>query len=341
MHFAWEEKKHWIGIIAIVILVCCTLIPTPWRENFSQDSQSWSASNYHRKWHDKTDTIIVTAHFKEDLAWLRKSPYPVVVCSKAGADKAALTPDAKCTMKFNRGREFGSYLKFIIEYYDQLPLYVAFIHGHETAWHQQLHIFDAIRCAKKKQFGYISLNNSIFPKLEWSKGNKGYDTHGIALGGAFQALLDGRLATLLLPRLLRAIHRLKRPNTVANKGGLQALVRSRISSIQSDYDLGLGFEMIWPLIFGEPTDIMISPHEYKESRFACNVRDDVASRRVAPYLQKVYIVIMVTEHTRSSRANLKASYLLFQSCMHLIISSFDKVRHQLISTRNSMMDTSK
>jgi hypothetical protein len=60
----------------------------------------------------------------------------------------------------NIGRESTSYLEFIIRHYDNLPQYVAFLHGHETAWHQKedvlhrLNTFSPDTCMKN----YISLN---------------------------------------------------------------------------------------------------------------------------------------------------------------------------------------
>lgn len=107
------------------------------------------------------DLVIVTAHFSEDLNWLKAAPYPVVVCTKEGAATPAIPADPRCTMP-NVGREATSYLKYIIEYYDELPEYVAFIHGHETAWHQTVDILQAINGAKYNEYGFIGLNGIFF-----------------------------------------------------------------------------------------------------------------------------------------------------------------------------------
>ena len=111
-----------------------------------------------KTWNRDTDYVIVSSHFNEDLGWLKRSPYPVVVCSKLHSD-AALPIDQKCSSPINKGKEVTAYLKFIIEYYDDLPKNVAFIHGHEKAWHQHLDIFDAIKCADARKYGFVSLNN--------------------------------------------------------------------------------------------------------------------------------------------------------------------------------------
>ena len=72
-----------------------------------------------------------------------------------------------------------------------------------------------------------------------------------------------------------------------------------VFTIEDDYVVGLGFEMLWPMIFGEPWDIAIPASEYKKSRFSCSVRD-IAGSEEMPTLNKVYIVIMAT--TRNKKA---------------------------------------
>lgn len=36
----------------------------------------------------------------------------------------------------NKGDEVASYLRFIVDYWDTLPEYTAFVHGHDVSWHQ-------------------------------------------------------------------------------------------------------------------------------------------------------------------------------------------------------------
>jgi hypothetical protein len=61
----------------------------------------------------------------------------------------------------NTGLEASAYLKFILERYETLPEYTAFIHGHETAYHQQgdRHVLDMIRTSNLQR-GFIQLNNA-------------------------------------------------------------------------------------------------------------------------------------------------------------------------------------
>ena len=94
-------------------------------------------------WDSNTELVIVSAHYNEDLEWLKKAPVPVVVCGKEGEKDAAIPSNRKCKT-INEGNEASSYIKFIIEYYDNLPQYVLFIHGHETSPHQTRDIYNEI-----------------------------------------------------------------------------------------------------------------------------------------------------------------------------------------------------
>lgn len=114
------------------------------------------------------DLVIVSAHYKEDLEWLKRSNYPVIICDKPGGSDTSFDPDPTCTLNENKGREASSYLKYIIENYDNLPNKIAFIHGHEDADHQRYPkgLLRAIEDAKTDEFDFISLNNWIHLKKD-------------------------------------------------------------------------------------------------------------------------------------------------------------------------------
>jgi len=76
---------------------------------------------------------IITAHWKEDLTWLKNADVPVVLIDKEGAEPSPFVPQHTIP---NYGLEASSYLKYIVENYENLPDHVAFIHGHETSVHQ-------------------------------------------------------------------------------------------------------------------------------------------------------------------------------------------------------------
>lgn len=99
---------------------------------------------------------ICTSHFNEDLGWLDNSPWPLSIVHHEGG-----TPVDYTYLIPNIGFEVTSYLKYIIERYDSLPDHVAFIHGHETAFHQHgdRPMLDMIRDANIQKYDYIPLNN--------------------------------------------------------------------------------------------------------------------------------------------------------------------------------------
>jgi nucleoside-diphosphate-sugar epimerase len=101
---------------------------------------------------------IVTSHWKEDLTWLKKSKYPVVLIDKEGADPTCFEPQHVIP---NKGLDTAVIFTYIIKNYESLPDYVAFLHGHETAWHQ-VHakpMLEVISGAKIYKHDYIPLNN--------------------------------------------------------------------------------------------------------------------------------------------------------------------------------------
>lgn len=101
---------------------------------------------------------ICTSHFKEDLNWLKNSPWPVTVVDHEGASPHDF--ESAITIP-NVGNEVTAYLKFIIDRYDNLPEFTAFLHGHEESYHQLAGrpILDLIRGANTEKYEYISLNN--------------------------------------------------------------------------------------------------------------------------------------------------------------------------------------
>ena len=65
---------------------------------------------------DKTICLIVIAKYKEDISFIKKFKYPVKVYDKS----------KDC---INIGREAETYLRYIIDHYDNLPNHVIFLQG--------------------------------------------------------------------------------------------------------------------------------------------------------------------------------------------------------------------
>jgi hypothetical protein len=103
--------------------------------------------------------VIVTNHWNEDMEWLKKSKFPVVMFDKEGSTPSCFEPYMVLP---NKGGAESSYFKYIIENYDNLPDHVAFIHGHETAYHQKHNrpLLEVIEGANLAH-GYIPLNGWV------------------------------------------------------------------------------------------------------------------------------------------------------------------------------------
>lgn len=238
--------------------------------------------------------VIVTAHYSEDLEWLKKSKYPVILCDKPGAKSSSFTPDKKCTLNVNRGREASSYLKYIVEYYDNLPDRIVFLHGHENAVHQKYpkHLLQAIDDARK-DLDFVSLNNFINlkkshgepPKLpvheysqEFGDWKPAFDDMKENWETLFKPIVGFDMpeyfrfdisAQFIVTR--KAIHR-------HSKHVYQKLLNYVIEDGKNDHTRGAVLEFLWQSIFtdikndlcNEPTDPMYKEctnENYLRSRF--------------------------------------------------------------------------
>lgn len=111
---------------------------------------------------------VVTSKCTEDIGWLRTAfPNDLTVCAKREclAQYGDNMPiDEACSIEKNAGLETSAYLKYIksrLESDEPLPCEIAFVHGHETAWHHRYKgpLVDAIRRANATRAGgYVSLN---------------------------------------------------------------------------------------------------------------------------------------------------------------------------------------
>ena len=254
-----------VGSIAVAVaLVALLIISARGRtEGFEQQSRPWTVDS---------DMVIVTAHFTEDVAWLADASFPVVVCTKHGGTRPAIAPDDRCTLP-NAGREATSYLKFIYEYYYGLPRHVAFLHGHETAWHQRLPfpMMEAIVRAKTTRFGYVNVNNTPLHDHDLTK-NTGH------IHTMLHELWPAHFEPFLGPEP-RVIRQMCCAQFVVSRERIQSLPRraykrwldmfeQRVFAPfgKTDYDLAVAFEYLWPLIFGDPS--AVDTQRYARDRIA-------------------------------------------------------------------------
>ncbi len=219
--------------------------------------------------------VIVTSHYKEDLEWLKSSPWKVVICSKIGAPSLpTIKLDQTCLCE-NKGNECTSYLKYIITNYQNLPDYIAFIHGHENAWHQNLNIkgkyksniLNLIEKAKILDYDFISLNGTFIDDRK--KGE----------------LLGFDYLRSLWPEYFQSFLKIELPDYVFHDCCAQFIVhKSRILRLplkvwetwfhlfynpQINHKiLGYSFEYCWHILFGEsPVMEKFSKTKYLETYF--------------------------------------------------------------------------
>ena len=102
--------------------------------------------------------VLAISHYNEDLSWLStvSQYYPFILVSKTMQQgQGAIILDK------NVGNEVTAYLAYIIRWYETLPEYSVFLHGHNLHWHQFYGI-QFILDNLKFGDGYQNLNNIAF-----------------------------------------------------------------------------------------------------------------------------------------------------------------------------------
>ena len=139
-----------IFILGIIIGITCYQFyssNTPSIESFNQGANP----NLDVKMH------VVVSKYKEDTSWTKQLKYPVFVYTKEDIS-------SKYNIPVNKGNEASTYLKYIIDHYDQLPEYVAFVHGHESDWHHNESML-RLNDITMPENGYINLNDGSNRKM--------------------------------------------------------------------------------------------------------------------------------------------------------------------------------
>lgn len=97
------------------------------------------------------DALVVVAHYREDLTWLRKAKRPIAVVSKHNANKSIP----------NVGGDVSSYLWFLSRVsHDALPSWLLMIHAHERHWHHPTSQLHSIGIAlSQATLGFLNINH--------------------------------------------------------------------------------------------------------------------------------------------------------------------------------------
>ena len=200
------------------------------------------------------DLVIVSSHYNEDLEWLKsQKSIPYVICSKT-------LPSPQCDVKVNKGREASAYLKYIIDNWDALPQYVAFVHGHKTAWHQAHEdLLEVIKCAKYKEHDFISLNHNYEDNRRFDEKHPLFEfwtEH-------FEPYLKRPMPKYVLhdccAQFIVAKSRIKANPLEAYEHWYKATTEA-----ENDWQVGVWFEYMWHVIFGEPD---VVPERENRDRF--------------------------------------------------------------------------
>lgn len=198
---------------------------------------------------------IVSSKFKEDLNWLKNSDYPVFVVAK---DPAVVESGLDHYVMPNKGREAGSFIWYICNFWDKLPDRIAFIHGHEFSYHQTKHLFDAIEEHNDKDFHGLNGDNCFaYHDLDFICR---LPTDDQTLHSAFKmlwhVLLEKELGlcpeAILLESCAQFIvskQRIKRLPLSFYESILDFIYSTEIG--KSNYTIGAFFELVWHIIFGE------------------------------------------------------------------------------------------
>lgn len=195
------------------------------------------------RWFKQPNLVIVSSHWNEDLTWLKDSKYKVVVIDHMGSLPPAIRPT---TVIPNRGREASSYIRYIIDNYNNLPNYMAFIHGHEFAHHQKLGpILDLIDTTPLHSDTFVTLNSEPGPCKIWPKLCKDHWPHVFEkwFGScpSVPPCLDAGAQFVVSKELIR-----KHPKAMY-KDAYTHLMKHR-----DTYHAGCLYEYTWHFLFGKP-----------------------------------------------------------------------------------------
>ena len=194
--------------------------------------------------------VIVSSHFKEDLNWLKRASWEVVVIDHEGSQPPAIEPIAIIP---NRGNESSSYIRYIIDHWDNLPDHMAFIHGHEYAKHQKYkeHMLTLIENAHLTDDCYIPLNGYWLGEPAPSRVKSNYYLQIEKYWYLFQPYMkkypEQDLFTDACGQFIVSRNKIKQYPFEAWVSWYEALTHP-----DTHFELGFVFEYTWHYIFGEP-----------------------------------------------------------------------------------------
>lgn len=112
----------------------------------------------------KSKTNIVVSRYNKDVDFVYRinnnKDVNVMIYDKEN-------PNNPLNVPVNKGNEASVYLKYIIDYYDDLPDFTFFIHDEEYAWHHSGSIIDKYDEAMQSNLMYYNIND----RAGWNRRN--------------------------------------------------------------------------------------------------------------------------------------------------------------------------
>lgn len=105
-------------------------------------------------------TVIMPQAPRMPLEWTQDQQFANIFFALYPYSNPEAVMDDNFKLPTNKGREAMTYLTFIIQFYDELPLKMLFLHGHHTAWHQGWPMEKLISSLRWDQIdGYMNLRS--------------------------------------------------------------------------------------------------------------------------------------------------------------------------------------
>jgi hypothetical protein len=197
------------------------------------------------------ELVLCISHYEEDLSWLNRISTPFILVSKVLRDSRILH------VPVNRGNEVSSYLLYMVQYYDILPQFTLFLHGHYDDWHQLYDVSYILRTVDRTK-EYQSVNNYLV-----NDRNVTSNRYMTQLQRLWAELFQDELGDM--PAMFRekccaqfVVHRDR--IRLRSRAFYQRLYAYVVADAQDDAQAGDGYhdsmsyvvEYVWHYIFGEP-----------------------------------------------------------------------------------------
>ncbi|TVY32702.1 hypothetical protein LOCC1_G008776 [Lachnellula occidentalis] len=110
-------------------------------------------------------TFVVASLEKDDVSWLHKY-LPEWHISRYVADNAS----ANLTVPKNKGQEAMVYLTYMIDFYDNFPDLMVFMHNGRYQWHNDDPLYDAVPVLRNLQLPYLISQQYTNLRCVWTLG---------------------------------------------------------------------------------------------------------------------------------------------------------------------------